>query len=138
MSFQKCIRRVELAINSDGLSGIIWLPKKFIRFKMKVRVGGKPGDFLSNHSCQFAMMKDASIKISFSRMGHSFVERDADLDRCFDPVPIIVFIHPVVFINGALVALSTQLSINTPPITACNIFWTKGRVSNYINEMLEA
>ena len=84
------------------------------------------------------MIKDSRVKVFWPWMRHSFVERDANLDGSFNPVSIILLVDPAVPIIGALAAISTQLRINTPPIIACDVFWVKGRVSNYLKEALEA
>ena len=84
------------------------------------------------------MIKDSRIKLFWSWMRRSFVERDTNLDGCFDPVSIILLVDPAVPVIWALAVISTQLGINTSPIIACNVFWVKGRVSDYLKKALEA
>ena len=84
------------------------------------------------------MMKDSRVKVFLPGMNHSFVERDADLDWCFDPVSVTLLVHPAILVICVFETLSTQLGIDTSPIIACDIFWTEGGVSNYLKETLEA
>ena len=83
------------------------------------------------------MMKHSRDKVFLPGMRRSFVERDADLDWCFDPVSVSLFVHPAIPVICAVEALSTQLGIDTSPIIACDVFWTKDRVPNYLKETLE-
>jgi hypothetical protein len=84
------------------------------------------------------MIKDPRVKVFWPWMRYSFVERDANLDGGFDPVPVILLVDPAVPIIWALAVIATQLCINTSPIIARDIFWVKGRVSNYLKKALEA
>ena len=84
------------------------------------------------------MIKDTCVKLFWPWMRRSFVERDANPDGCFDPVSVILLVDPAVPVIWALTAISTQLGIDTSPIIACDVFWVKGRVSNYLKKTLEA
>jgi hypothetical protein len=84
------------------------------------------------------MIKDPRVKVFWPWMRHSIVERDANLDGSFDPVSVILLVDPAVPIIWALTAISTQLCINTSPIIACDVFWVKSRVSDYLKKALEA
>jgi hypothetical protein len=135
---KECFRHVELATNSDGLGSIMWLPKKFIRFKMEVGVGRGLSDFLPDHRHQPVMMKDSRIEYLLPWVQHSFVKRDLDLDWHFDPVSTARFVFPTILTTWALAVLSTQVSINGSSVITCNILQTKVWVSNYLEEVLEA
>jgi hypothetical protein len=131
-------RCVKFAMNPDRLSSFMWPPKNFVRFEMKMGMGGRSSNLLPDHRHQPAMMKDSRVKLFWPRMQHPFVKRDVNLDWRFDPVSAILFTRPVVPIIRILEALSTQLGINELPILGHNILWTKGRVSDYLKEILEA
>jgi len=117
----------------------MWPPKEFVRFEMKMGMGGGSGDFLPDHRHQPAMMEESSVKLFWPRMQHSMMKWDINLDWRFDPAFAVLFIQPLVVpIIRVLEALSDQLGINTLPLLAHNILWTKGRVSDYLKETLEA
>ena len=133
MSFNECFRCVELAVNSDGISSVAWPPKEFVWFEMEVGVGGGSGDFLPDYRRQLAMMKGSCVKHFFPRVRHPTVKGYIDPNRCFDPVSIMLFVLPV----RASYVLSAQSGINKLPIIPRNVFWAKGRVSNYFEEFFE-
>jgi len=143
MSLDECLRRIELAVNSDQLNIVLLLPKEFVGFEMEMGVDGGLGNLLPDHGHQLAMMKDACIKFFLPRVQSSFMKRDFDFDWSFDPASqcAIPFIFPAVLVD-ALTALPThlptQLSIYKPPILACDILQMKFRMSNYLEKILEA
>ena len=105
---------------------------------MEVGVGGGSGYFLPDHRHQPVMVKDARIEYLLPWVQRSFVKRNVDLDWRFDPVSTALFVLPTILIIWALTALSTQVSINSSPIIACNVLQAKVWVSNYLEEVLEA
>src|ERR1700733_14302234 len=119
-------------MNSNWFRSIIWLPKEFIRFKVKVRVGRGSGDLLPDHRHQPVMVKDSHVKLFWPWVLHSSVKGNINLDWGFHPVSVTLLILPAIKIHifQGLTVLSAQLSINMVPILTSDILRMKLWVSD--------